>query len=838
VKRQLVNALTAIGPAAEGVLRGCLQHSSPQLRAAAAFPLVTVGGEQTAGALLPLLADADPEVRQAAAAALASLGRTTSRAAVEMLQSDDLQTALAAADALASAGSEVFDELLGTAKSERTAPRAGACRALGSTGDERAGPHLVARLKDSEAVVRAEAAVALGRLAWVRATPHLLGALDDADPAVSRAAIGALRQLGQPAVEALLARLVEPDGRVRESVVQALAGIGEAALRGLLRAAQEGGLPARVAALRALGTIGGEKVVVPLVHALSDPEAEVRAQAVQSTIMLGRGVVPKLIVRLRHQPGNEARDAIVDALVGLGEGSVAEAVDMLQGPVPELRETAAVILGRVGMPAARALRAVLGHPDPDIRMLAVRAVAEIGDASVVPQLMEMVEDTDTGVSSESIRALAQLEDPRGASAVVRALGAGSAAVREALDFAIPRFGGSVAAALADRLLEDDPAVVQQAAEALRLLPTGAEEALAARLGSDLPAMRIAAARVMGTLDGFAGIEPLTRALADPDPQVRDEVARALGAIGAPAVGPVLDGLAAADAMVEDAILATLRAMTVDPVYSLMERARDADGAVRLAAVRMAGRLGRPEAVPTLEQRLHDTSLEINQIADNPAIRALAEGSITRNAELAARVRQSLFSHAPVALPILVQLAARRDGPPDPAYLHVATELARVAPGVVERMMGDPAEHVRRTAAVVLGNLGDDEALRTLVQNACAPDFVVRRAAMEALIDLGPEALSPLSGLLTAPDAEVQAATADALTSLGPQGVEVLIQHLRSSQDQGLSAVICAALGRTGAESALVALRELLGASPRDAVWLSAAAALAQAGQVEGTEALA
>jgi len=69
-------------------------------------------------------------------------------------------------------------------------------------------------------------------------------------------------------------------------------------------------------------------------------------------------------------------------------------------------------------------------------------------------------------------------------------------------------------------------------------------------------------------------------------------------------------------------------------------------------------------------------------------------------------------------------------------------------------------------------------------------------------------------------------------------VEVLIQHLRSSQDQGLSAVICAALGRTGAESALVALRELLGASPRDAVWLSAAAALAQAGQVEGTEALA
>ena len=92
---------------------------------------------------------------------------------------------------------------------------------------------------------------------------------------------------------------------------QALAGIGEAALRGLLRAAQEGGLPVRVAAVRALGIIGGEKVVVPLVHALSDPEAEVRAEAVQSTVMLGRGVVPKLILRLKQQPGSDGRDAIV-----------------------------------------------------------------------------------------------------------------------------------------------------------------------------------------------------------------------------------------------------------------------------------------------------------------------------------------------------------------------------------------------------------------------------------------------------------------------------------------------------------------------------------------------
>ncbi len=845
VKRQLVNSLSAVGPAAEPLLKACLAHESPHLRSAAIFPLVALSGEQAVPAVLPLLADAEADVRQAAAAALSSLGRTGPSSAIEMLREGDLPTALAAADVLAAAGGEWFEPLVAALKSEQAGPRAGACRALGALGDERAGPHLTARLKDPRPEVRAEAASALGRLAWAKATPHLLAALDDPDTGVAQAAIGALRRLGQPAVDALLARLVDAEGRISEGVVQALADIGETALRSVLRTAQEGSLTARVAALRVVGTIGGERAVVPLVHAISDPEPRVRSEAARGIAAIGRPAVAKLAQRLTHIPPPEVRDSIVDTLVALGEGAVPETLDMLQGSSPELWEAAATVLGRIGADAVPAIRSALGHADPEVRSHAIRAASQTGDVSLVPQLMSMVEDPNPRVAGEAIRALALLGDPRGAPAVVRALGSPDGAVRDALRFALPRFGDSLAGALVERLVDDDPAVVEQAASALKLLDGGVEEALVLGLGSELSALRIAAAHLLADMASHLAIAPLVRALADRDPAVRAEVAAALGAIGAPAVAAILDRMPGADADLQDAIFTALQAMTVDPVYSLMERARDADEGLRLAAVTMAGRLRRPEAVPTLQQRLHDTSLVINiaavdalaNIATEEAIEALAEVATANRPELGLRVREVLCSHAGTAIPMLIRLAARGEEALDASYVAAAAELARTLPQAVQPLLADPSERVRRAAAAVLGSVGGDEALRSLVQKACSQDGAERSAAMDALADMGPGALSPLAGLLVAPDPVGRHSAASVLSQMGDAGFDILVRRLQGCDDLGLAATICAALTAARPSGAVAALRDIVAAERRDAAWVAAAAALAAEADAEGRAAL-
>ena len=845
VDQRVVRALSASGTAAEPILRECLTRDAPGVRGAAAVALASVAGEDALEDLLPLLSDSERTVRESAVKALVGLGQVAARPALEMLTAGLPPACLVAADLIGQVGVELSDELIPTLRADRPGARAGAARALGLIGDTGAGAHLVARLKDPDPIVRVEAATSLGLLAWAKATPHLLSALDDEDSRVSKAAINALTNIGEPAIEVLVARLVGPQGDIRDDVVYALAGIGEASVAPLLRATERGGESLRLATTRVLSIIGGSAAVVPLVDALLHGSPDVREEAFRAVQSVGRVAVSELVARLSQQPAPELVERLAFALVELREAALPEVVTIFEGPHEALRQVAADILGGMGMVAAPALRRAMGHASPAVRTLALTNIARIGDVSTVPDVIELLDDADTGVIAAAIHTLAELDDPRGVAPAIRCVGSSSPAVREALDFAVSRFGARVASPLVDMLISDDPLVTDQATGLLRSLGKGALSALQRKLESDLPEMRIAVAAVMGGLGAGAVVDPLVTHLDDPEPEVRRAVAEALGAIGGPAVGPVLRRLPEPDELVADGILMALNAMTVDPVYTLMEMARDADEAMRLAAVRMSGRYAHSESVPTLQQRLHDTSLDINcaaaealgQIATEDAIRVLAEESVTDRPEVARAIRTALETHAPAAIPMLVSLAARAEDEPDPAVVEVATDIARHAPGIVDELLSHDQEDIRRTAAVVLGDVGDSQSLRSLVRKARDRDAPVRRAAAVALGRMGDEALGPLSDLLRDQDPEVQKSSAGVLASLGPSALEVLLRQLRSSRDAQLRATICVALGRAQATDATDALLTAVEQDRDDAVSVAAAAALAQLGRSEGLGAL-
>jgi beta-lactamase regulating signal transducer with metallopeptidase domain/HEAT repeat protein len=185
----------------------------------------------------------------------------------------------------------------------------------------------------------------------------------------------------QVAVEALSTALRrDSDPRVREMAAWALAdgdhsSTAVQALAAALRS--DASTDVRATAAWALGNVGDRSAAEPLAAALSDANVEVRKRAVWA---LGNA-------DLRQAPS---------ALVA-----------MLNDKDPEMRELTAWALYEIEDPAAiPALQAALNRePDKELQMNYIRALAAVGDKSV-EALKGLLESKDPEIKSIAVRALA------------------------------------------------------------------------------------------------------------------------------------------------------------------------------------------------------------------------------------------------------------------------------------------------------------------------------------------------------------------------------------------------------------------------------------------------
>jgi HEAT repeat protein len=253
-----VRAVTAGGlqAYAPDVMRllAALESDDPQMRVSAARQL---GMARTLGvwnALLAALDDPDPAVRLAAADAL---GRIKDPAAVS--------------------------GLLVAIEHPTEQVRLGAARALGMMGVEAAITPLRAMLLLGDGLEVSVAGEALSRIGGPAATDALLTALADPQPTGRwHVAMAGLEQMGEPAVEPLVAMLGSQDAHSRRNAAQALGWIGStSATDALVRALwKDGEVAVRGQAAWALGEIGDPAARKALERAqLRDPAVEVQAAA-------------------------------------------------------------------------------------------------------------------------------------------------------------------------------------------------------------------------------------------------------------------------------------------------------------------------------------------------------------------------------------------------------------------------------------------------------------------------------------------------------------------------------------------------------------------------------
>jgi len=225
--------------------------------------------------------------------------------------------------------------------------------ALGEIGDKRASSALAKLLKESQTELRITVAEALGRIGDERAVPYLIDMTNDENESIVLKALGALRKLKSPgSIESLTGLLDHESSRVRQRTVDVLGQVGDAVIAEQLeqilkydrsedvRAAAakalgeirdpgsvdalidslHGAFTVRCRAIVALGEIGEEAALAPLLAMLKDPAPEIRYHASQALAQLKHDSSAKSIRPLLDDSNAMVRRGAAKALESLGEG--------------------------------------------------------------------------------------------------------------------------------------------------------------------------------------------------------------------------------------------------------------------------------------------------------------------------------------------------------------------------------------------------------------------------------------------------------------------------------------------------------------------------------------
>ena len=368
---------TRLAAAVPSLTAWALGDTCPTVRAAAADALVRA----PSGDALPLLAEAlsyqGPELRLRAAEILGRLGDPAA-----------------------------VPHLIRSLQDDAAAVREAAARSLWEIGSAGHIDALLVHLQSPEAKIRASIAGLLGKVQAEQALEGLSRALRDPNEFVRAAVVNAMTKFGEMASDylpLLIERLEDPDDFVRARAVRAIAAVGGSqppALRALSEAVNDRDPAVFSEALGAMVELAAQGVLEPLAEALAEPRARAAAgemlayadPAVLRRLLAAarearseaqRELLPLLAETIRSLGGVEGyrkdlasvepamRLAALEALSLLGTEEAAEAVvEVLKNdPVAQVRQRAAIILGRMpGEAAQSALRqAVESDLAPEVK---------------------------------------------------------------------------------------------------------------------------------------------------------------------------------------------------------------------------------------------------------------------------------------------------------------------------------------------------------------------------------------------------------------------------------------------------------------------------------------
>ncbi|GAB4361241.1 MAG: hypothetical protein Kow006_31840 [Gammaproteobacteria bacterium] len=336
------------------------------------------------------------------------------------------------------AAPENVAELLGFIESQDPVIRLHTARILKRFSTTEVRDALVKLLSDSAKAVRLEALTGLGELSIPVDVEPICKMLRDADMTVQSKAIDTIIRINSAdSVKYLLEILQDESEYVRRAAVEVLNEVGNtSAIKDLIDALRDKDWWVRVRASDALGSIGGPRVVESVLSLVKDEDEFIRRFAIEILNSTKDSRAKNYLAEALEDEDWWVRERAVDALAAIGDPSV----------IPRLVK--------------------LMQSDDRAAPVVIRALAQIGDKSALEPVMEMLKHPDNSVRKEALRALATLADEESADAVRRATmelcNSSDADIRALADntintlIALPSGGGAPAPAAAQKPLADQP----------------------------------------------------------------------------------------------------------------------------------------------------------------------------------------------------------------------------------------------------------------------------------------------------------------------------------------------------------------------------------------------
>lgn len=453
------------------------------------------------------------------------------------------------------------------------------------------------------------------------------------------------------------------------------------------------------------------------------------------------------------------------------------------------------------------------------RAFAAELLGRVGNAKAVPALLETIQATrteDADVREIALRAIARIGDPRAVEPLVGAL-------KQAENWLAPR--------IADILVRHGDAVVEPMLAFLRDPTRHPARAWAANILGELKVerafpvliaglkdmddeVRAKAAGALGKLgDRRAVTYLLDHLLSDPAPFVR---ARIAGALGQFADGEVIDRLVRALGdpawWVRMRSVEALEQIGPSAEAPLSVALDDPDPEIRIRAAVALERLGVPgRLVATIErgEGTEDTQAMLVKFGIAGARELLAEhlhhdAPVVRRAVVAA-VRQAERRD------LDAELVERVREDPDPGLRADALE-ALHALGIREAVpaaldaLGDSDDRVRAAATSLIGDLGGRELAGVILPRSADREPLVRAAAARALgLIHAAGAEREFSRLLRDPEAVVRSAAAEGVAEAGWTGALPLLVELLGDDTDAVRIAAARALGELGDPAAVAPL---------------------------------
>ena len=585
-------------------------------------------------ALVSALRDERWQTRRSVARGLATSGDAAAVSALVLALRDehqDLNVVSSALQLLANGQVDIVAPLVAFLDSPDGDLRIQAALLLGARRDPRSTAALLRALDDADPNVRFHAIEALGRLAAGEATDRLIEIAEREDFFLAYAALDALVRINDSRVAARLIPLLGRDS-LRPAAAEALGALGDDTVVVPLVSALDGARPPVVEAALALAHLfdryqeryqGGEYIAELTRQHFTPTAAQRLLDALDHAsgpalralaLVLGwleNAAAHRALTRLLGDPA--ARPDVVQALVRHGPSVVDPLIEQLSSDDADTRHAAVVALGRIGNRRATAALVRLLGGDRDEIVPAAGALARIGDGAAFEPLVPLLGHEDAGVRQAVIAAINSIGHPDTAARMRALIASDEPRLRESAVKVAGYFGVDECRTPVLNACRDADEIVRRAA--LEHLPffedVPALDVISRALVEDTPRVRASAAQALGRLRDPGARAPLIAALEDEDSWVRYFAAGSLGALGWVDACDRLEVLAREDRAqhVRLAALAALGKLCSESAVAVLASvAAEADDDLAGGAIKALGGVPSADAWPPLQQAMRSSSM--------------------------------------------------------------------------------------------------------------------------------------------------------------------------------------------------------------------------------------